>query len=240
MVFDPKFVEISANLSTDFHWILIHGHIAGKGLTPDLPALRENVIYRSHKDQPQLRASCPVVWPSIANDGKRHSRAGHWTLNTGHTVPVYGVCLHSLFSMCVVFAHWQSKHITCPLGILKTKRLHVRFQVTGLSRLHTFSQHNDLSVHPRWAAIYILLFSCTSLIIISRVHDLQSSVFCIWWEYTAHHPVLELLFTCFSIFPLPFHFKLLIHCWVDDLETELSRHGVKQNETWEYWGKKSG
>lgn len=121
MMFYLKFAEIGVNFSTDFHWILIHGHIARKGLTPDLPALTENVIYRSNKDQPQFMTSCPVIWLSMANDGKRHGKAEHWMVNIGHTVLLYGLRLHRLLSMCesyLLTVSQHSFHITCPLRIL--------------------------------------------------------------------------------------------------------------------------
>lgn len=124
MAFHPKFVEISANFSTDFHWILIHGHIASKGLTPDHPALMEKVIYRSHKDQPQFRTSYRVIGPSTANDGKRHGKAEHWTVNIGHAAVLCGLC--SLLLMCESYLLTDIQnifHITCPLGIPKTPTL---------------------------------------------------------------------------------------------------------------------
>lgn len=128
MMFYLKFAEIGVNFSTDFHWILIHGHIARKGLTPDLPALMENVIYRSNKDQPQFMTSCPVIWLSMSNDGKRHGKAEHWMVNIGHTVLLYGLCLLSMCESYLLTVSQHSFHTTCPFRIL-SQRLSVRLRM---------------------------------------------------------------------------------------------------------------
>lgn len=160
MTFVPKFVEISENFSTDFHCIFIHSHIASKGLVLDLPALMENVIYRSHKISHNLR---------LPNGGKRHGKAEYWTVNTGYTALLYGFCLpftlscvSLIYSLPVKTAFIQHT----PLEYRKEKNLCVRLQVERPSLNPVI-----LTICPYFQdELSVIDNSCTSLVFISRVH----------------------------------------------------------------------